>query len=218
VIEEILPPYVAAADTFEDPPEARLFTEELAALGKVGVARRLEFTTVRHCARRALGELGIPPVPLLRGVRGAPQWPEGVAGSMTHCPGYRAAAVGLRPGVRALGIDAEPHAPLPDGVLGRISLPDERGHLAALARARADVCWDRLLFCVKEAVYKAWFPLALTWLGFHEAAVTFDPGAGTFHARVLATPPDGLHFTSASGRWLVRDGFVVATLVVQQGS
>lgn len=218
MIEEILPAYVAADDTFEDPPEARLLDEESAALGTVALARRREFTTVRHCARRALGELGFPPVPLLRGVRGAPQWPEGVAGSMTHCTGYRAAAVGLRPGVRALGIDAEPHAPLPGGVLGRISLPDEREHLAALARARPDVCWDRLLFCVKEAVYKAWFPSALTWLGFHEAAVTFDPSAGTFHARVLTAPPDGLGFTSANGRWLVRDGFAVATLVVRQGS
>ncbi|WP_442812969.1 hypothetical protein OG930_28490 [Streptomyces sp. NBC_01799] len=45
----------------------------------------------------------IPPSPF-----GAPVRPPGVVGSITHCTGYRAAAVALRARVLSVGIDAEP--------------------------------------------------------------------------------------------------------------
>ncbi|WP_319204824.1 DUF6545 domain-containing protein [Streptomyces sp. ME02-8801-2C] len=77
---------------------------------------------------------------------------------MTHCDGYRAAAVSRRLDVAALGIDAEPHAPLPPGLLRRIASPSERGHLTALRHTRPALHWDRLFFSAKESVYKAWFP------------------------------------------------------------
>ena len=53
--------------------------------------RRNEFITVRHCAGLALGELGFPPVPILKGDKGEPCWPDGAVGSLTHCAGYRGA-------------------------------------------------------------------------------------------------------------------------------
>ena len=85
--------------------------------------RRNEFITARHCARIALGELGFPPLPILKGDKGEPCWPEGVVGSLTHCAGYRGAVVGRAGPVRSVGVDAEPHDVLPDGVLDAISLP-----------------------------------------------------------------------------------------------
>ncbi|MCC2274647.1 4'-phosphopantetheinyl transferase superfamily protein [Streptomyces sp. ET3-23] len=213
MIEDILPTAVAAAEAFGDPPEAELLPEEQAALGEVGEPRRREFTTVRHCARRALGALGLPPVPLVPGHRGAPQWPDGIVGSMTHCAGYRAAAVGRSPGVRTVGIDAEPHAPLPEGVLGAVSLPEERSSLALLAHEDPAVHWDRLLFCTKEAVYKAWYPVTHRWLGFHEATVDLRPD-GSFHARVLAPEQPGPPCTPTffEGRWLARNGLLLACI------
>ncbi|WP_229914440.1 hypothetical protein [Streptomyces capitiformicae] len=35
------------------------------------LARQAEFRTVRACAREALGQLGVGPVPILPGTRGA---------------------------------------------------------------------------------------------------------------------------------------------------
>ncbi|MFI6809917.1 4'-phosphopantetheinyl transferase [Streptomyces luteogriseus] len=211
MIDEILPVAVTSAESFGDAPKAWLFPEEAAALGEVGGARRREYTTVRHCARRALGGLGLAPVPLLPGVRGAPGWPDGVVGSMTHCVGYRAAATAHRSDVRALGIDAEPHAPLPEGVLGYIALPEEASRVARLARRVPEVHWDRLLFCAKEAVYKAWFPATHTWLGFDGAVISPAPD-GTFHARVLVPAPAQRDCVPLEfdGRWLMRDGLVLA--------
>ena len=87
--------------------------EEEPLIARSVAKRRNEFITVRHCARLALGELGFPPVPILKGDKGEPCWPDGVVGSLTHCAGYRGAVVGRGAAVRSVGVDAEPHDVLP---------------------------------------------------------------------------------------------------------
>ncbi|MCW2638189.1 MAG: phosphopantetheinyl transferase [Dactylosporangium sp.] len=213
MIEEILPWDVRSADAFDDLGQAPLFAEEAALLERAVDKRRAEFATVRGCARRALAELGLPPVAVLPGERGAPRWPDGVVGSMTHCEGYRAAAVAWAEKVTTIGIDAEPALPLPGKVLDMVSLPQERALLTRLTDAAPTVCWDRLLFCAKEAVYKAWFPLAKRWLGFEDAVIEIDPD-GTFSARLLVSGPrvgDG-EVDGFTGRWLARDGLLLAAV------
>lgn len=216
VIAEILPPPVAAVEAFEDPPGATLYPEEEAAMARAVPRRRGEFAAGRACARAALARLGLPAVPILPGPRGAPQWPPGVVGTITHCDGYRAAAVAHARDVLTLGLDAEPDGPLPGGVLDAVSLAEERDRLPGLAAAAPQVPWDRLLFCAKEAVYKAWFPLAGRWLGFEEAVITFTPDAGTFTARLLAPGPavGGRPLDGFSGRWLARGGLLLAAIAV----
>jgi enterobactin synthetase component D / holo-[acyl-carrier protein] synthase len=215
VIEEILPAAATAVEAFADPPDVTLFAEEEAVVRRAVDKRRREFTTVRDCARRALAELGYPPAPILPGPRGAPGWPAGVVGSLTHCPGYRAAAVARERDVRSLGIDAEPHEELPEGVLPAIALDAERAMLDRLRADRPATCWDRLLFSAKESVYKAWFPLTGRWLDFAEARIELD-GSGSFTARLLVPGPvvDGRQLAGFDGRWLVRNGLIATAVAV----
>jgi 4'-phosphopantetheinyl transferase EntD len=213
MIERALPAVVASADAFGDRQDAMLYPEEALAVARSSERRRREYATARSCARAALAELGIPPAPILAGERRAPQWPPEIVGSITHCCGYRAAAVARSADVHALGIDAEPNAALPDGVLDYISGAGERALLAELAVTRPDVCWDRLLFSAKESCYKAWFPLSRTWLGFTDVAVI--PSAdGSFDVSLLSSAPIGRGFArrQLSGKWLVQDGFVVTAI------
>ncbi|MBX6384282.1 MAG: 4'-phosphopantetheinyl transferase, partial [Microbispora sp.] len=112
MISEILPPWVASAESFGDVPEETLLPEERPFIAQAVDRRRREFVTGRHCARLALARIGVPPGPIPRGERGAPVWPAGTVGSITHCSGYRAAAVAPAHLARAIGIDAEPHEPL----------------------------------------------------------------------------------------------------------
>jgi 4'-phosphopantetheinyl transferase EntD len=135
---------------------------------------------------------------------------------MTHCAGYRAAALAHSRDIAAIGIDAEPHGPLPDGVGDRVVNQVERRALAELASAAPGVSWDKLLFSAKEATYKAWFPLTQRWLGFDEASISINPADGTFIARLLVPGPvlAGRQLTQFSGRWLVRDGLVITSIAV----
>jgi 4'-phosphopantetheinyl transferase EntD len=214
MLAELLPPQAAAAEVFDDPPGLSLYPEEEACVARAVEGRRREFTTVRHCARAALARLGVGPSAITKGDRGAPRWPEGVVGSMTHCAGYRGAAVARTADLATIGIDAEPNEPLPAGVLGLISLARERDRLAAVAAAVPGVCWDRVLFSAKEAVYKAWFPLTGAWLDFDGADICFDPVTATFSACLLvpgltiAGHPCG----ELTGRFMARENLVVTAI------
>lgn len=216
MLDQILPCEVAVVEAFCDDPAATLFPGERAAVARAVARRRAEFATARACARAALARLGEPAVPILRGPRGAPQWPAGVTGSITHCDGYRAAAVARISHTLALGLDAEPNEKLPDGVPETIAIAEERDEIAGLTAAEPDVCWDRLLFCAKESVYKAWFPMTQRWLDFRSARVTIDPLNGTFRARLLVPGPlvDGVPMSVMRGRWLAARGLLVTAIVI----
>lgn len=214
MIEDLLPAEVVSADVLGDDPDARLLPEEEPAVEKAVEKRVREYTIARSCARRALGKLGRPEVPILRGPKRQPLWPDGVVGSITHTRGYCAAAVARADEVLTVGIDAEQHDVLPDGVLGVVTLPEEREMLAALP---ADgVHWDRILFSAKESVYKAWFPLTEKWLGFGDARLTFYPDENRFSVELLVEPPivRGEPLTGFEGRFLVRDGFVLTAISI----
>ncbi|MEE2031034.1 4'-phosphopantetheinyl transferase Npt [Rhodococcus chondri] len=220
MISRIVPDGVAAAEMFTDPPGLRPHPQEEPLIARAVEKRRREFVGARHCAREAMRRLGVDPAPVLKGERGAPVWPRGVVGSLTHCDGYRGAVLGYALQVRSLGIDAEPHDRLPDGVLDAVSLEPERDWLAGTAGA--GVHWDRLLFCAKEATYKAWFPLTHRWLGFEDAHITFerdsfDAVSGSFHSRLLVPGDtlDGPPLAGFDGRWLVADGLVLTAITVR---
>lgn len=170
--------------------------------------RRLEFATVRLCARTAMARLGVPSGPILPGQGRAPVWSDGIVGSMTHCDGYRAAAVARRSSVSSIGVDAEPNDPLPDGVARSVLLPEERATVHRLAERRPDIAWDPLVFSAKESVYKAWYPLTARWLDFHECAIVPDPDRGTFTGilRVPGPVVGGERIRHFAGRWQVRGG------------
>jgi len=116
-----------------------------------------------------------------------------------------------------VGIDAEPHGPLPGGVEESITIPAERPMLAALAGSHPGTHWGRLLFSAKESVYKAWYPLTGRWLGFDDAQLTIDPDAGTFGARllVLGSRTDGAAaLRYLRGTFLVDRGLVITAVTV----
>ena len=217
LLSDVLPDAVAAAELYDDPPDLTPLPEEEPLIAKSVAKRRNEFITVRYCARQALGELGVPPAPILKGEKGEPCWPDGVVGSLTHCEGFRGAAVGRHDAVRSVGIDAEPHGVLPNGVLDAISLPIERTEIGALP---AGLHWDRILFCAKEATYKAWFPVTKRWLGFEDARIVFDVDAGGatggFESQILIDPAarSGPPLTRLRGRWSVRDGLALTAIVL----
>lgn len=170
--------------------------------------RKAEFGDARWCAHQALSELGATG-PVLRGERGMPLFPDGFVGSITHTQGFRAAVAAPYSSVRSIGIDAEPADALPDGVVDAIARASEVPQMSKLVAAGV-TCPDRLLFCAKEATYKAWFPMTQRWLDFDQAEISLRAD-GTLISYILARPTP---VPFIEGRWVIRDGYVIVSTVV----
>ena len=212
-MEELLPLGVSVFECRADDESTFLFPEERPLVGRAVESRIREFTIARSCARQALGKLGFPPVPILRGPKGEPLWPAGIVGSITHCKGYRAAAVAMQSNISAIGIDAEIDDALPPEVLKSICVEEE---IAWLSQEHDRLRWDRIIFSAKESVYKAWFPFTRRWLGFEEVAITIEAAGNSFSAQPLVNLPSELDqaLRRFAGRFVVRDGLVLTAVVL----
>jgi 4'-phosphopantetheinyl transferase EntD len=185
-------------------------------------ARLAEFAAGRHTARLALASLDplLARMPVLRDPRGAPEWPSGVVGSITHSAGWTGAVVArsrrsrFGRGVAAIGLDAEPIGPLPAGVLEVVASVEEREALARLAAEQPGIPWDTLLFSAKEATYKAWYPVTGAVVGHDAVRVELSP-AGGFRAMASADDATGQPATlKVHGRWRIGPRVVVTLGVV----
>lgn len=220
LLPRIVPADVVCREATGDPEGVVLHPDEEALIARSVESRRREFATGRLCAHRALEAIGRPAASILPDAKGSPRWPAGVVGSITHCDGYRAAAVAPAARVRSVGVDAEPGGPLPDGVLEAVALPAEQRRVADDLARWPSVRWDRLLFSAKESIYKTWYPLMRAPLGFEEADIVFHrPAAGTdtgtFTARILPPVRERDFPQELTGRWLARDGLLLTAITLR---
>ncbi len=143
-----------------------LHPDEAAAVAHAVPGRRQEFAAGRHCARLAQLALRGHAEPVLAGPDRAPRWPAGLVGSISHDAGIAVAAVAHAAAVLSLGIDLDQWARFDLRLAAQICGPAERARLAAAGGPAAQQRQLAMLFCAKEAVYKAQHPLTGAWLDF----------------------------------------------------
>lgn len=153
-----------------DGDEDLLFPEERAEFGD-SVAEVLRRSgAARSVARELLAMRGMPNVSLPRAATRAPVWPPGIVGSLAHDKKVAIAAIAGSERCKGLGIDVEPAEPLPPDVIPMIATAAER---RCYGKA---VLQSRLLFAIKEAVYKALNPLDGRFIEFQDVEVELDAG------------------------------------------
>ena len=213
MIATILPSDVSSFEVHGEFESKPIWPEESVSIKGAVEKRVKEFATGRFCARIALSRLGLPPGPIPVGPNREPQWPVGIAGSITHCKNYCSAAVARIGGVISIGIDAEIDEPIPLDVLSLISNPSE---IAAINELSAGTHWDKLLFSAKESVFKALFPLTAQWLDFTDVCIVFAPRDGSFLATlpIETTRKCSLKTPYIHGRYAIDCGLIVTSVVV----
>lgn len=179
-IAAVLPGDVAVAGgTIEAAAEA-LFPIEAAAIARAVDKRRREFTAGRTYARQALALLGCPPGPIPMASDRRAIWPPGFIGSISHSRHLCAAIAAASNRYIGLGLDVEDDTPIEDQALrDRICRPEEK--------ASNGLDRSKLLFVIKEAVFKAYFPEGGAFLDFDDVSVTLDFARQSFTA-VLIRP------------------------------
>ncbi|CUH51124.1 4'-phosphopantetheinyl transferase family protein [Shimia marina] len=211
--EACLPEGVVVAVADPTTKDALLWPQEVAAVAKAVPKRRLEFAAGRLAARQAIAELGWGAQPLPAQADRTPLWPEGLAGSISHDASSCLAVVGPLEVVHALGVDVEPNAPLPEDLIPEICRPDELAWLSERPAPKRGLL-ARQIFCAKEVVFKAQFPLTGALFGFDILQITFHPHGGRFSARftepVQAIPAG----TEIHGHCQTTTAHVVATVAL----
>lgn len=162
-------------------------------LGRAVRSRVRGYLAGRHCAGRALARLTAKDsmrfTAIPSSAMGAPLWPQGVVGSISHSARIAMAAVDWSGDTLGLGIDCERvmDAATIEDVLGRI-LP-EAGTIARHGRPEARMPWPEFVtmgFSVKESVYKCLHPVTGVFFDFDAVAIdSVDIAAGEVSLRVL---------------------------------
>jgi 4'-phosphopantetheinyl transferase EntD len=154
--------------------ELALLHEERASLSFHAIERSRASGAARRVARELMNSMGFASLPILRSAFGAPIWPAGVVGSMAHDDRIAVAAIGKwQRDLNTVGIDIEPATPLPPDMLELIATPRERHAIAA------NLLGTKLLFVIKEAVYKTAYPLDHEFLEFHDIEVNLSRRVAT---------------------------------------
>lgn len=196
----LLPDGVFGTEILDRGQAVPLSPEEEALVTGASDKRRRDFALGRACARTALDQLGMPGM-VGRAPHGAPVWPAGVTGSISHTEGYAAAIAARRSGFTGIGVDAEHVGRVEENLWPRLFTGEERAFLGGQGDVAA---MATLLFAAKEAAFKAANPQAGQALQFQALSVDVR-GDGTFR----------LHGQAGEGRYAFGSGLVLACVFVR---
>lgn len=192
-------------------PMPRLMGDEELAIELASPKRAREFGAGRHAARNAMEMLGHLPRPVLQGEDRAPIWPPNLTGSITHSDQDCLAVLTDDPDIAALGIDLEPTTPLEPALWPEICTPDEMNWLASLGPSQRGH-FAKLIFCIKEAIYKAQYTVSRQMLDFHAVTLSLDLKRAEFSGCFTEDVAGLRSSTPLNGRFAILAGKFIAAI------
>ena len=170
-----------------------------------------DFSTGRYCAIKALEKLGIQDAVIPIGEDRAPIWPEGIAGSISHCDSFAGAIVAKSSDHISLGLDIEEIGRVTPDLWDLVFTQNEKSYLSGLSHQDKRV-QSTAIFSIKEAFYKFQHPLTKTFLDFLEVEVAL-PGLTRVNVLADSIDPSSVVRNNRVSYYLEM-GCVVAVIVV----
>ncbi len=192
------------AATFDD--RDMLWLPHSRLLQHAGRKRKTEHLAGRIAAVHALREHNLKTVPGIRDT-GAPCWPDGFYGSISHCGNQALAVVRHTP----VGVDVEAlfTATLCEEIAASVITPAEQ---AVLAQAPLPFPLAlTLAFSAKESLFKAFSSVAPPFPGFHSAQVISLDNA-LIRLRINSEFSEELAGKSVDIVWMMHENHVITLL------
>jgi 4'-phosphopantetheinyl transferase EntD len=166
---------------------AELHEQEQVLVAHAVQSRRQEFSSARRLAKTLLLQLGMADLPLLAHQDRSPAWPTGILGSLSHSRKWCAAAIcPTHQNLLGIGVDVEDRHTLRQELFPEILTPAELERMQLSLPAEQQPAFVLSVFSIKEALYKAMWPLGNTGLGFH--ALELDFGDSPICPNILPLP------------------------------
>jgi 4'-phosphopantetheinyl transferase EntD len=154
----LLPPEVKVAAVAVQDVQPALHPDEAEVASDMGSIRRREYAAGRSASRAALDELGMHAAAVGMGRAGAPVWPTGSIGSISHTTDAAIAAVAAASSYASIGVDLEAAAVVGAELEGEILNMCERIWLSREAPQNHPHL-RTFLFSAKESVFKCLHPV-----------------------------------------------------------
>jgi len=178
VLDSLFPPGAASVLSLAGAQVRELTPAELRFTATFAPRRLEEFRHGRTCARQALARLGAGEHDIPIGASREPVWPTGVVGSISHAGSAAAAVVAWASSIASLGLDLEPATALEPALVPRICRPDEIDCIASSRYGAGTAA--KMVFSMKEASYKALWPVLRCFLDFHDIELVLDEPLAMF--------------------------------------
>lgn len=182
--------------------ESHAVVEERDLSQRVSDQRLAQFRAGRHAAHDALSALE-QPIYVPRSVGGAPRWPEGVQGSISHTSSEAIAVAAIQPPCSTIGVDLIDRHGDAAGVDPTMILAQNEDPPTSLVGRAANRDMRLLaVFSAKEAIYKAIFPIVRRFVDWTEVSLLWNqPFNGCWRlARVAPSLMSALSRFRISGR------------------
>ena len=211
-LQELFGPQVGIGVTDPRSDNYLLMDSEKEAVARAVPKRLREFSAGRAAGREALSEIGFRRSAITRSRDRTPVWPAGIVGSISHCDSLCLAAVCHIKTWRSIGLDIEGDAPLQKEAWPIILTQQEEQDLKKVPRWRR-ARRIKALFSIKEAVYKAQYPLTGEICDFHTLNVTID--GNRFEAMFLQDVGSFQTGFVATGGFAEVDRYVVSCCMME---
>jgi 4'-phosphopantetheinyl transferase EntD len=166
LISHVLLPGCFGADVADVGQDVPLRPLEAVHVAVAAPTRQRDFALGRFCAHAALVQMGRDEPEISIGTAGAPVWPMGIVGSITHTGGYAAALVAPQGRFQAIGIDSERIGGVTEALMPRLFSAAEQEWLMALDAQKRAIALT-LFFSAKESFYKAFGEGHLSFRDIH---------------------------------------------------
>lgn len=176
-------------------PAAMSTTAEISALGQVVDLRKAEFVAGRHAARGALRGICLPDADILIGNHRQPLPPHETVLTISHDQRLAIAVAAPAKKWLGLGVDIADADDLAESLIATICGESD---LSNLQQGESIACRAKLVFCLKEALFKAIFPQVGDWMDFSQSALSVDHASASYQARFFSA--DGAEI-SLQGQW-----------------
>lgn len=187
-------------------------------IGDVCEKRYSEFAAGRSQARQLIAALTGVAETLLIGEYRQPLWPRAVTGSISHSDNYCAVAIAPKSVLDSVGLDVEPFEALDADVADVVLTEAEHASTAVIdnmllqsGREALGGKAHKLIFSIKEAVYKCCYPEVQAFIDFHQCNVSLDVDNQSYLAVIDCHNSNGDPVQmEITGSWLIESGHIFA--------
>lgn len=184
IVEQRLPKEVIVCGGYIEKIKGELFSEEKEIIRNVSEKRYKEFRAGRILAHKGYKKLKLNPTPILTSIKRFPIWSDNIVGSITHNEEICLVVVASKEIIKGIGIDIEKDDPLDIELVNLICRDEEKvSELELKKNLVIDV--PKLLFVVKETVYKMYNPIVGEFLEFEDVLVKLNFEEKLFKAQLV---------------------------------